>query len=240
MEHDYSSIRDLILHENHNLGLAYTEGYVFLKVLNREITVLYFDPSLEMGSATNLLNIPANTFRLKQQFSSQSTKLNAPNILKVTKDFHVYQVFMGVQPSQPRVFLSVEGTEQRELDVANWGTNNDFQFGFINGWQTQFRGLGPEGEFFIPPQLLYEFAVFNPLPYTVSPVFLFLINRLEVAIIRDANTIQKMLAGVVPVRLSPIGGLTSPKFNMREKWVVAPLPVNATADEIQRAVAARR
>jgi hypothetical protein len=235
-EIDYSRIEHLLLRENHNVGLAFSEGYVFLRVLTRELVWLTYDPSIE--GLTNLVNIPGRTFRTKQLFSSPSGELNVPNVIKVDKDFHVYQIFIGIQPSQAKLFVAAESTEQRELDVALWGTNSDYRFGYVDGFQSQFYRPGPQGELFVTPQLGETFAVFNPMPYTISPVFSFTINRMQVAVIKDANMISRMLQGVTPARLAPVGGgIAPPRYNMKEKWRVKPVTLDATADEVIKAAA---
>lgn len=244
---DYSKIQSYFVLENYNLGLAYSEGYVFFKVLGRELFPIFYDPKIEISSTVNLLNIgaggtvfPANpTFIAKQLFGSGSSNgLNTSNILKASKSFHVYQAFIGIQPSAARVFYAVEGTEQKELDEGMWGTNTDYRFGYVNGWHSSFEQPTLEGEFWVAPNVAYTWAVANPMPYTISPVFMFVINRLNIAVIKDPQYIQRITQGVIATRLAQIGGLAPPKFNMQNDWRVSPIPINATFDQIKQAVGA--
>jgi hypothetical protein len=242
---DYSRIEPLFLLKNYLLGLQYNEGFVFMRVKARELLPLFYDPKYEISTTSNLLSIaaggsvfPANpTFIAKQFFGSGSSQgLNSSNILKASKNFDVYQAFMGIQPSAARVFLAVEGTEQKELDEGSWGTNSDYRFGYISGYDSAFESPGPRGEFFVPPNVGYTFGVANPMPYTISPTFIFIINRLNVAIVKDVNLIQKILQGVVTCRLVTIGGLVPPKYNMAAIWNVNPVQINASAQDIAKAV----
>ena len=234
-EIDYSRIEQLLLKENHNVGLAFAEGFVFLRVLYRELVWVTYDPSIE--GLTTLVNIPGRTFRSKQLFSSPSGELNVPNVFKVDKSFHVYQIFIGIQPSQAKLFLAAESTEQKELDVATWGTNSDYRFGYVDGFQSQFYRPGPQGELFLTPQLGETFGVFNPMPYTMSPTFSFSINRMQIAVIKDGNMVSRMLQGVTPARLASVGGgIASPRYNMEKEWKVKPVRLDATAEEVRAAV----
>ena len=237
---DYDKIAPLLLKENHLLGLSYIEGYIFFRVLNKELVKLYYDPGQEIGSTSNLLNIPSATFRAKQLFSSQSSSLNVNDLLAVSDDFHIYQVFVGIRPSAARLFIAPEGTDQRELDVGTWGTGSNYRFGYISGYDSPADEPTPQGEFFTPPDIGMQFALQNPLPYTISPTFNFIINRMEVAVIRDSSIIQKILAGIIPARLAPVGGLTPPKYNRVNTWKVQPITVDATVEEIQRKVAGKK
>lgn len=222
--------------ENHNLGLSFAEGFIFFKVKNRELVGLYYDPSQEIGSTATILNIPAATFRDKQLLGSTSLA-NTTNMFLVSKNFHIYQMFIGVQPSIAKVFIAAENTDQKEIDAGNWGTGSNYRFGYFDGRLSPFDAPGTHGELFVTKDMGYSFAVQNPLPYTISPTFNFVINRLDIAVIKDANIIQKMLQGIVPVRLAPIGGLSQPKYNMETAWKVKPITIDATIDEIKRAVA---
>lgn len=235
--YDYAYLEKYLLLENHNLALQFAEGLVFFKILGQEIVPLQYDPTLEIGTTTNLANIPSATFRAKQLFSSSSTWLNANNILLIDEYFDLYQIFMGIKPSLARVFLAIENVDQKQLSVGNWGTNSDYRFGYIDGRASPYRQPAKPGEFFVTPNMSYYFAVYNPLPYPISPMFYFIVNRLKIAVQTNVDTIEGMLSGRIPARLSMVGGLTPPKYNMKNNWKVVPFPVDASRLKITQAVA---
>ncbi len=231
---DYSRVEPLLLKENFRFGLAFLEGYVFFRALRREVFPLIYDPTQEMAD-TNLRGIPGGTFRPKQRFGS--TSLNLPNIFEIEKDFRIYQLFQGVSPSPTRVFYAVEGTDQKALEKAIWGTGDNYRFGFYDGFLSPLTSPAPETEIFVTRGIEYTWAVFNPLRRPISPIWSFIVNRMAVAVIRDVDLIMGMLNDRIPVRLAPIGGLAPPRYNMVEKWRVNPVELGATREEVAAAVA---
>ncbi len=233
---DLTYVNDVVVKENFNLALAFSEGYVFLRVVRREWNIVLFDPSQDIGTTSNLIAIPSATYRDFQFFSSSSSALNVPNEFSVTDDAHVYQVFVGVTPSPTKVFIAAEGVSQRQLDVSRWGTNSVYRFGYFDGFASPFYAPRPIGEIFITPKVGITFAVFNPMPYTISPIFYFAINRLQITTIKDPDTIGKILEGKIPARFASVGGLLAPKYNQSAAWVVEPIPIDARPEEIRNSV----
>lgn len=230
---DLSRIDRLLLRENYILGLGYLEGLVFLRITGRSLVPLLYDPNQEIDNS-NLVNISPNTVVSAQKFSSSD--LNSTNILKTEADFECYQLFFGIAPSGVRVFTRIEGSDKMQLEQGNWGQNADYRFGFIDGHASSLDSPSPESERLVAPHIAYEWAVMNTLPYTVSPLFRFIINRCTVAVITDANLIERILTGTVPARLAYMGGIDPPKYGMKSKWQVEPVKVDATRDEIVKAV----
>lgn len=233
---DYSRIRDALIKENYLLGLGYLEGYVFFRVMAREVVPLVYDPTQE-STSSNLVGIAAKTFINVQKFGSSN--LSSTNIFQVDDAFHVYQAFFGISPSMTRVFINTDATNQKQLDEGDWSTNNDFRFGFIDGFMSPLNAPTPESEQFIPKNTQYQFGVYNPYKVPVSPLFNFIINRLQVAVIRDQALIGRILSGSVtaPARLTNVGGLNPPKYSLKGDWAVSPIPLDANAQEIAAAVA---
>ena len=233
-----AELETLLLHENHNLGLAYAEGYVFLKILQEELVEVLYDPSIENAVTDSFINIAATTFAAKKQLNSSNFSEN--NMFSVKDDFHTYQAFFGVQPAASRVFISMANIDEREIDVGEWGRNSIYRLGYINGRTSPFSQPSAKSELFIPPAIDLYMAIFNPLPYTISPTFYFVINRMLIKVHKDPNDIEGMLKGKIPFRPAPIGGLNAPKFNMATKWLVKPVQLDATREEIERAVGVRK
>lgn len=230
---DYSRISKQMLLENYIVGVGFLEGFVFLRALSREVTYIIYDPSQEIAS-TNLFSIPGRTFLQVQKFGSSA--LNSTNLFNVDDPFHVYQLWFGVAPSGTRVFTAVNSTDEKNLDEGNWGTGSDYRFGYVDGFVTPLNSPAQESEQWITQNVTYQWGVYNPYNTAISPLFSFVVNRLFVAVITDANLIYKVISGSEPARLAMIGGLNPPKYNQAKNWKVSPIQLNSTLQQIQAAV----
>lgn len=231
---DLSRVYKSMLLENQIVGVGFLEGYVFLRCLSREVTYSIYDPNQEI-TGTNLVNIAGRTFIPAQKFGS--TTLNVPDQFLVTNNYHAYQFWLGVSPSATRVFPNVNSTNERNLDVADWGTNTDYRFGFIDGFTSPLLAPSPESEQWSTPNITYQWGIYNGYNTLISPLFSFIINRLNVGVIKDAGVLGRILSGAQPSKLVQIGGLNPPKFNMKQQWGVLPVQLNASQQVIQAALA---
>ena len=230
---DLTQVYKAMLKENQYVGVGFLTGYVFMRCLSREVTYVIYDPNQEIEN-TNLVGIQGRTFVQPQKFGS--TTLNVPDEFQVTDNFHTYQFFIGVSPSATRVFPNVNSTNENNLDVANWATNDDFQFGYIDGFTSPITAPSPQAEFWSTPNITYQWGIFNGYETPISPLFAFIINRMVMGIVSDAGLIGRILSGAQPARLVQIGGLNPPKYNMGQAWGVQPIQLNASQQVITAAI----
>lgn len=236
---DLSAIEDHIWLENYLLLLGFPTGYVPLRVIRREQFYFMYDPIIEgqltapvpQGIGANGISdlgfvkpsLPGSIFLSGHPF----------NVLAVSKNSHLYQIFIGVAPSATRIFIELPATVgQKNLDVDTWASNK-LQFGYFDGFDSPLLHPTPRGEVVIPPTMDIAIGYGNPLPYPISPLLLFVVNRLEVGVVTDPDLVEKMLNSRVPVSIRTIGGLTPYTYNIRQVYGIEGMPLGATRDEVE-------
>lgn len=247
-EIDLSRIEDHILKPNYLLMLGFPTGWVPLRVLYSDPLQFYvYDPIAEGAMATPVP--PAisinGIFNLGWQpptrFSSVNILGRPQNVLRVENVDELYQVFIGISPPMLRIYKQVPpGTSIATLDVAPGGWSQSYnQFGWIDGRESPFHAPSPRSEIIIPPRLDIAFAMANPTPEPMYPLFNIVLNRMKISVVRDADLVDKMLNRRVYVEYYNVGGLEMPAtaFNVENVYNIKPISLDMTKDEIARALA---
>lgn len=224
---DVSRIENRFVKENHLVGLGFpTQGYLFMRVTGVESIHYMYD---EFG--TIAADTQADAARLDRAADS------IDNVLRVTDCDHIYQVFMGWQPGCVRQYLYYPyETGRRNMDVRRILSKGDF--GFIQGFDSPWDCPSPDTEIFIPKDVDVGFAWYNESEETVTLRISLLIRRLSIDILRDADLIEKILAGKQPCRLVTLGGVgDSFGFKARETLDVDFIELGTTRAKIEEAVA---
>lgn len=217
---DLSRIEKYILLENYLLMLVFPDGYVPLRVVRRDPLFYYiYDPVKEgayagpVPAATTTDGITNLGWQSPQLFTSKNITGVPPNVLRVTIEDHIYQVFFGVAPSAARVYRNIPAqTSQAQLDIYSWSQSYNM-FGWIDGFDSPFYNPSPLSEMILTPELDVAFGIANPLPIPISPLFNFVINRIQVDVVRDADLVNLMLQRKVYVTYRTIGGLGGFTYN---------------------------
>ena len=244
---DKSRIERYFLKENYLLLLGFPgaergEVYVPLRVIAREYFEFMYDPiqegqiSAKVPAGAGVNGISDLGFVTPARLGSVFLTGKPFNAFYIKDTDQVYQMFFGIAPSALRVFLEApSSTGQRNLDIDRWA-NSKQEFGYIDGFDSPLLYPSPESELIIPPEFDFSFGYGNPLPDPVSPLLLFIMNRLKVALVLDVALVEKMLAGSVPVAIKTVGGLSTYTYNISNVYKVNGIPLDATRQEIAAAL----
>jgi hypothetical protein len=240
---DISLIEPVMLRENYLVFLIFPApekpGFIPLRVLQRELLFYQYDPVKEGV----ISNVPASTstdgitnlgFVIPQRSGSNKIGTQPINVLRVTEKSHLYQVFVGIDPPQLRLYVAMPPErQQKSIDILFWSVGYS-SFGWIDGFTSPIDAPSPLTEIIIPPDLDVAFGFANPLPVPVHPLLLFVVNRLRVGVVRDVETIVNVLEGRKPAALKTVGGLNEFPYNTKEYYGISPIPLDATRSEITR------
>ena len=237
----YERLDKHLVKANYNIGLNFSEGYVFFRVARTSLLPYLYDPFAEITNFAGAGNIdmPSGTYITAKELPSVS--LNSTNILKVDDQTHVYQVFFGVAPSVCRVFVAYP--RETEINQIDEGIHTPAYpaFGFYDGFESPLNMPSPRTGRFIPYGPLMAFAFYNYAPYNIKPMLRFIINRMQVEPIKDARLIKAIIDRKVECTFASVGGVDSPykegPANIRKYWGVDALDLLATPQEIAAAVA---
>ena len=245
---DLSLIADHIWKENYLLLLGFPQpppvsrGYVPLRVIAREFQYFMYDPyeegqiSAKIPAGAGLNGISDLGFTLPSLPGSQFLTGKPYNAFRVTDNSHLYQLFMGIAPSPMRIFMQFPATVgQKNLDLDSWASSK-LEFGWFDGFDSPLLRPSPTGKLVIPPQIDIAWGYGNPTPEAVDPLLLFVLNRVQVAIVQDANLVEKMLDGRVKCAIETIGGLTQYTYPVDQIYGIDPLPLGADLTTITASI----
>lgn len=236
---DISRIEHLFLKENYLLALNFPgvqEGGVLpLRVLAREMIQYKYQAVTETneGARATTGTVAADT----QEDSSRLTlaTFNLDNVLRVTDCNHVYQVFMGIKPSAIRQYLYYPFEKsRRNLDVKSIFTKSPY--GYIDGFESPYDFPSEQSELWIPKDVDVGFAWHNPLNSAEQIDIKLFIVRYLIKVVRDADIVENILKGKLPIRVATLGGIDSFTYDSRNVFNADLIPFDAPRDKIEAAL----
>lgn len=247
-EIDLSRIEDHILKPNYLLMLGFPTGWVPLRVLYSDPLQFYvYDPIAEgamsgpVPAASSTNGITNLGWQPPIRFSSIYISGQPQNVLRVENVDELYQIFLGISPPMLRVYRQIPpGTSIATIDEASGGWTPSYsQFGWIDGRESPFHAPSPRSEIIIPPRLDVAFAMANPTPEPMHPLFNIVLNRVKVGVVADVDLVDKMLSRRVYVEYYNVGGLEMPAtaYSVENIYNIKPITLDMTKDEIARALA---
>ena len=238
---DISKIESSLLKENYLVFLIFPSrekpGAIPLRVFTRELVFYQYDPVKEgmideVSASSSTDGITNLGWTAPKRPGSNKIGAMPINVLRVTEKSHLYQVFVGIDPPQLRMFLAMPPEKgQKNIDILSWSQAYP-SFGWIDGFTSPFNAPSPVSEIIIPPEMDVAFGFANPLPYAVHPLLMFVINRLRVGVIRDVDTVAAVLEGRKPAALKTIGGLSEISYDTKRIYGIDLIPLDATRSEI--------
>jgi hypothetical protein len=233
-------IDKVIVKENFNVGLGFKDGYIFFRVANRELFPLLYDPFAEITNFAGAGNValPTLTYLTAQEFKSDT--LASTNIFRIDKTDHMYQLFYGFSPGLCKVFPAYP--RETEINQMDEGLHTQAYtiFGFIDGFESPINKPSPRSQLFVPYGPLIGFGFYNPAPYSIKPMFRFIVNRLRVETITDVELIMKILQHKEECTLATVGGIDNPWGTGTQNYVkwygVSPISLLANRAEVVSAV----
>jgi hypothetical protein len=243
---DLSRIESKILKENYLvlLGFPSTQGrgYVPLRVIGREFYYYEYDPlqegqiSAKVAAGAGVNGISDLGFVAPSRLGSTFLTGKPYNVFYVKDYDQIYQLFMGVAPSALRTYLEApSSTGQRNLDIDRWAQNR-LEFGYVDGYDSPLLHPSPNSEIVVPPEFDFSLGYGNPLPTPVNPLLMFVVNRLQVAVVQDPDLVQRMIDGRVPVAIKTVGGLATYTYPAQKVYSVAPIELGSPIDVIEAAL----
>jgi hypothetical protein len=237
---DISRIEHLFLKENYLLALNFPgvqEGGILpLRILAREMLQYKYQAVTETSEGSR-----ATTGTVAADTQEEVTRLtlstyNIDNILRVTDCNHVYQVFMGIKPSAIRQYLYYPFEKsRRNLDVKSTFTKSPF--GYIDGFESPYNYPSEQTELWIPKGVDVGFAWHNPLSTAEQIDINLFVVRYLIKVLRDADTVEGILKGKVPARVTTLGGLESITYDSRNVFNADLIQFDATREQIEAALA---
>jgi len=237
---DISRIEHLFLKENYLLALNFPgvqEGGILpLRILAREMLQYKYQAVTETSEGAR-----ATTGTVAADTQEEVTRLtlstyNIDNILRVTDCNHVYQVFMGIKPSAIRQYLYYPFEKsRRNLDVKSTFTKSPF--GYIDGFESPYNYPSEQTELWIPKGIDVGFAWHNPLSTAEQIDINLFVVRYLIKVLRDADTVEGILKGKVPARVTTLGGLESITYDSRNVFNADLIQFDATREQIEAALA---
>lgn len=228
-------IEKKIIQENYLIGLGFSDGYVFFRASRREIFPLLYDLFAEISDFAGVGKVDMAALQYIPPKELKSDTLAATNILEVKDETHIYQTFWGITPSATRVFTAYpRETEINQLDVGLHLPTYTI-FGFLDGFESPIDSPSPRSMLFLPIGPKIAFAFYNPTNNKIKPLMRWIVNRLKVKVIRDADLIMKILERRREATLATIGGIngwTPGEAKYKDWWGVQPIPLDATRDEV--------
>jgi hypothetical protein len=243
MEVNLENVEKRILKENYLLMLGFLDrGYVPLRIKFREEFIYLYDPVAEGVIA----EVPASTSvdGLRNLGYVEAVKLGSNllpgrpiNVFAIDRKDRLYQLFYGIAPSWIRVGLSYPAERtQRNLELYSWTASSYPAFGFIDGFKSPLLKPSEKTEMFILPKTDFAFTFINPAPIPAKPLLLFVVNRLIVEVIRDAELVKKMIDRKIESAIRTVAGLSGIRFDIEETYGIHPIPLSASEDEIKMAL----
>lgn len=238
----FEDVEKRILKENYLLLLGFPDlGYVPLRVRFREEFKYIYDPVAE-GLFTG---VPASTSidGITNLGRVSATKLGSNllpgrpiNVFAIDRDDRLYQMFYGVAPSWIRVFLSYPSERgQRNLELSVWSEAYP-SFGYVDGYESPLLKPSAKTEIFILPKTDFAFTFINPTPIPARPLLSFIVNRLIVEVIRDAELVKKMIDRKIESAIRTVAGLAGIRYDVKAIYKVTPIPLYASKEEIEEAL----
>ncbi len=222
---DMSRIRPLILKENHLLGMGFPEGYLFFRILRKEVLPYLYD---ERDS------LAADEYNIESEWGIAARTITNAFVIPNSRG-HIVQLFRGLAPSAYRTYLgSPYTTPQYHLDRV--ARTQQSQFGYLDGFMSPLNYPSPESETWIPFRHEIGFAEWNPLSDTIYPLLKFIVVRYEIALIRDVTLIMRILAMQAKCRFATVGGLSKFDYHYREFYEIDPIVLTDTQGDVAKKV----
>jgi hypothetical protein len=214
------------LMEGHYLGLRFDTGFVFVRILGRERSVI---KPFDLGSAAALS--AQTTFNTINNSQGQS-------MLDPGRAEFIYQIFTGIKPSNARLYINYpSGAALMSLAIGSRpvpaATPNvpEQNIGYVDAGDSPFENPSVATELFTVWQLYPEYKIFNPTQqnFPETPLH-FPIMKYTYRLILDANLAKQFIDGTRRCRFYSMGG-TQP--TSMPQWLATKDNVVALAKQTQ-------
>ncbi len=246
---DLSALDEEVIKENYIFALGFPNGqksadYVVLRCTLRpqNLNLWLYDPiqegmlSSKIAAAQLQNGISGHTF-VEPVLPSSSNMQTKPNFIfkndSSGKRGIIYQLFFGISPETLRVTLAQPfGTLQNALPIQTINKTYN-QFGTINGWRTPLERPTPDSMIWVPPNLDFALGFINDVPEEASPLFMWIINRIQYEVVTDPVILEEVLNTRKYRALKTVGGITSFQYSIQANFGVPPLQLGMSMSQIK-------
>lgn len=207
-------IEDEYLQPGHFLGLKFSDGYYFMKILAREWSFLkynlYYDTStttLATVTATSAWNdVQVSTSDARNQLAPEDSRRD-----------QLYQIFYGISPSVAEVYTQYVSRMDRNSLIGTRAVPGDV--GYVNGEQSPYNDPSVKTQMFTLNQLTPAFKAYNPSDYTITVYAAFHVMKYTYEPVKDTNIIREFMKSQRRVRLETMGGIDEGRILTAPSWL---------------------
>jgi hypothetical protein len=168
------------------LGIRFAQGPVFFRILDREI--IRYEP-YEVGTVAS-----GDSKSVDPRNTTYDVRILEPQTTDV-----FYQVFIGIDPEDIELYLKFPANTNRYDLAGIWSVGGKVKW--IDGVISPFEAPAEESELFTFRDLYPVFEVYNAGDRDEYVQLSFHIAKYTYRIVRDQDTIQKLVEGRIPVKL---------------------------------------
>ena len=174
---DYLVVEKLVK-PGYYVGVLFSQGPVFFKVLSREILEYTYTVS----------NVPSRT--VTNEWIEPVDDMNR-RILEPEQDKYVLQVMFGIRPALMRVYL------QFPPRVDRWSLRGTRKpggpTGYVDGFMSPYDNPSIRSELWCWKDLYPAFMLYNDHDETMNAILKFYVAKIKYKIIRDRDTIKAFI-----------------------------------------------
>jgi hypothetical protein len=230
-------ITSKFLQANHLLALRFQDGFIFTRILGREIK--HFKPYNVIDPNGAAVDIPPQTassqLRLRDPDDLRSSILFIPR----TKPFRLLHVGIGIKPTPIKMYVRFPESEEafgRFPNLSAIAPDRGVRTGYVSGLESPYEEPTDFLELFIPTSVELGFIFFNSdTTATHQPVLNIIAADYELQILSplkqpDASLIKKMAERRIPAAFGTVGPIEKPlsarTIRLDEVWQVSPITID--------------
>jgi len=232
MTSEHINIEDLRLKENWTVALNFPDmGIVAFRVLGIEQN--QFSPYVvEYSSGVETFPIDAWKDAAKIPHPADTS---IDNIFEVKQPDILYQLFYGIKGVENRAYMQYpSGKPRRNLSVKAMYMKADY--GYVDGRMSPYNDPKPCSEIWIPRNIDVAFSWYNTATIPQEIITKWIINMYKVQVIRDVDTLDKIINRKIECRIVTLGGIESFSYDPTAVWGVNPVRFTDTKADIATAL----
>ena len=178
-----------LLWHDHNLGLRFSDGWVFFRVDNFEDIPTYYWTTSQIPALGTL--------------DYQTPKEGNNEIIYTRIGDQIIQTFIGLNHPKLRLFRRIPAGKPVGVHPELSAPTLTGNFGFVEGWQSPFDEPTGMTKMYIPYNIHVEFGFANPEQYQVTPnlaiyMRILKVKPLDPSVESDVQVIKDIVAKKIP------------------------------------------
>jgi len=207
-------IEEEYMQPGHFLGLKFSEGYHFMKILAKEWTFLKYNLYYDTSTTTLATQTTTSAWNDLQVSSSDARNQLSP---EDSRRDQIYQLFYGTSPSCAEIYSQYVSRMDRHSLIGTRAVPGDV--GYITGEQSPYNDPSVKTEMFTMNQLTPAFKAYNPSDYTITVNMGFHIMKYTYEPVKDTRIIKEFMNNQRRVRLETMGGIDQGRILSAPSWL---------------------